>query len=62
MSYSLRLSQSGIYATSFPGSLSYPSLSLSLFRSVEASRREPYEQDWNLRTPAFAEMNKGGFL
>ena len=41
--------------------LSPTRLSLSLFRSVEASRGEPWEQDWNLRTPAFAEMNKGGF-
>ena len=42
--------------------LSPTRLSLSLFRYVEAGRREPWEQSWNLRTPAFAEMNKGGFL
>ena len=60
ISYLLRLSQSRIYATSFPGPLSYPSLSLS--RSVGADRREPWEQGWNLQTPASAEMNKRGFF
>ena len=35
----------GYSATSFPGSLSYPSLS----RSVETGRREPWERGWLLR-------------
>ena len=37
-------------------------LPVSLSRSVGADRREPWEQGWNLRTPAFAEINKRGFL